>query len=304
MKTWYWLIRRELWEHHGSLVRAPLIAALVCLVLNGMGLLLGEVNLGGHLIHVASMSHLASISADQVGQGLDVLLASVVLLIGLLMGFTVFFYALGALYDDRRDHSVLFWKSLPISNTQTVLSKVLVALVVAPAITLGVGLVAGLTLLAMASLVMVYHGLPLEWWFAAHPLRVIGTLLSLWPIYVLSALPTVGWLLLCSAWARGKPFLWAVVLPVGAAMMLTWLQWMGLPNLHAWAGLGQLLLGTFPMATSGLTLHHWGHSDGWTGLVGNVWSAAMSAPALWIGALLGVVLVAGAIAGRRRCVGA
>ena len=54
-------------------------------------------------------------------------------MVNIVLGVVVFFFCLGALFDDRKDRSVLFWKSLPISDQATVLSKVAMALVVAPA---------------------------------------------------------------------------------------------------------------------------------------------------------------------------
>ena len=57
-----------------------------------------------------------------------------------MLGFVVFFYCLGSLYDERKDRSVLFWKSLPVSDRDTVLSKALSALVVAPTLAIAVGI--------------------------------------------------------------------------------------------------------------------------------------------------------------------
>ena len=52
----------------------------------------------------------------------------------IVLGFVVFFFCLGSLYDERKDRSVLFWKSLPLSDGETVLSKAASALVVAPSL--------------------------------------------------------------------------------------------------------------------------------------------------------------------------
>ncbi|WP_210235883.1 ABC-2 transporter permease, partial [Mesorhizobium sp. M1C.F.Ca.ET.212.01.1.1] len=81
----------------------------------------------------------------------------VVLFIGVL-AFVVFFYCLGALYDDRRDRSILFWKSLPLSDTQTVLSKVISALIVAPLIAVIAGIITMLGFLLVISVVALMHG--------------------------------------------------------------------------------------------------------------------------------------------------
>src|SRR5688500_3753928 len=47
-----------------------------------------------------------------------------------------FFYGLDALHGERRDRSILFWKSLPVSDRTPVLSKVLVMMAVLPGIAL------------------------------------------------------------------------------------------------------------------------------------------------------------------------
>ncbi|GAE49902.1 membrane protein [Xanthomonas arboricola pv. pruni str. MAFF 311562] len=64
----------------------------------------------------------------------------------MVLAFVVFFYSLGSLYDDRRDRSVLFWKSLPVSDVQTVLSKAAWALLLAPLIAIVIGVLVGLAL--------------------------------------------------------------------------------------------------------------------------------------------------------------
>src|SRR5690606_13399618 len=94
----------------------------------------------------------------------------------IVLAFVVFFYCLGALYDDRRDRSVLFWKSLPLSDTQTVLSKLASALVVAPVLAV---IAAVLTLLGFALMIsivgMAYGGNPMTLvWGPANPLSIIG----------------------------------------------------------------------------------------------------------------------------------
>src|SRR6185503_18127636 len=98
-------------------------------------------------------------SMDTVGAGLDLVMYSPSMIISIVMGFVVFFYCLGALYDDRRDRSILFWKSLPISDASTVLSKVISATIVAPVIAVVVGVIVGMLQLIMVTLTLSFHGL-------------------------------------------------------------------------------------------------------------------------------------------------
>ena len=139
-KTMYWLVKREFWEHRGGFFWAPLISGGVFLVLNLMALITGEV-LGGHNAHFNSVGGIdfgghpgginlnGNIDADmlgKIGTGLDIAMYAVAGIVLMIMAVIVFFYCLGSLYDDRRDRSILFWKSLPISNRATVLCELFV----------------------------------------------------------------------------------------------------------------------------------------------------------------------------------
>ncbi len=308
----YWLVKREFWEHRGGFLWAPIIAGGIFLLLTMIGLITAEIigarngfSIGGSGALQAVMSRMDAGDMSQVGMALDVSMFSATALIFVVLGFVVFFYCLGALYDDRRDRSVLFWKSLPISNTSTVLSKVISATVLAPVIALITGIVAGLLQLVMMTVVLSFHGVNVwQLLVLAHPFRVTANLIGYLPLYVAWALPSVGWLLLCSAWARSKPFLWATALPVGAGLMLNWFGILGLINLPAswfWHNIGlRALLSVFPGSGALATL-----AQGNVQLDGNqLLNLGQSyqllyQPSLWIGIVAGAALLAGAIWCRR-----
>ena len=231
MNTFTWLLKREYWEHRGGFQWAPLIAAGIILAVFTIGALTG-VNAAQSNLHEAVINNvkLGDIAAAmtpeqraQVGGALDVALFFSAAPIAITLAIVTFFYLLGSLYDDRRDRSMLFWKSLPISDLQTVLSKVVTATVVAPLFALAASLVMMLGLLLVLSLVvMFYGGNPITViWGPASPLKVLGKLTLLLPLNALWALPSIGWLMLCSAWARSKPFLWATLLPVSVATCIS-----------------------------------------------------------------------------------
>src|SRR5206468_10746510 len=48
------------------------------------------------------------------------------------------FYCLDALYGERRDRSILFWKSLPVSDVMAVLSKLAIPIVILPLLSFAV----------------------------------------------------------------------------------------------------------------------------------------------------------------------
>ena len=127
---------------------------------------------------------------------------------------------------------MLFWKSLPVSDTHMVLSKLAWALVLAPLLAIGIGILIGVAMWLISALTITVNGLPAggAMFTHSHPLRVIGGVISSLPVYMMWSLPAVGWLMFCSAWARSKPFLWAVLVPVLACVIVSMTDI--LPGLH------------------------------------------------------------------------
>jgi ABC-2 type transport system permease protein len=129
--------------------------------------------------------------------------------------FTVFivgiFYCLDALHGERRDRSILFWKSLPVSDRTSVLSKAIVPLAILPLLTFVIVLATQLIMLLLSSAVLLPSGLAGTTWQLLPWPRL---LLILFYGLVTSALweaPVFAWLLLVSSWARRATFLWAVL---------------------------------------------------------------------------------------------
>jgi ABC-2 type transport system permease protein len=202
----YWSLRRELWENR-SLYIAPLSVAGVIL----LALLVSTVN-----VHVKVTGDLHGPDALS---GLAIALAFVsmaIILTSLLVGV---FYCLGALHNERRDRSILFWKSLPVSDLTTVASKVLIPLAVLPAITFAIVLAMQLIMLLIAYLAYQLTGTGVAN-LAALPLGQIWLILVYGLItQTLWYAPVWGWLLLVSAWARRAPFLWAVLPPLALCIV-------------------------------------------------------------------------------------
>ncbi len=311
MKTFYWLVKREFWEHKGGFFWAPVVTGIVFLALNFMGIVLGEVfgrrNNWGVFKYGEMKFHPEDM--NNVGAMVDISLYAIAGIVLCVTAIVVFFYCLGALYDDRRDRSVLFWKSLPLSDTSTVLSKVASAALLAPAIAVVIGVIVGLAMSFLFTVVASMHGVGL--WsllIAAHPIRVVLTMILLIPLYAIWALPTIGWLLLCSSWARSKPFLWAIALPVGAGVIVSWFDLMGFAGLSSewfWKNVVGRLLGS--LAPGGWVgnaspLSGVGHDDP-ASLMNSMDLAyhysALASPSLWIGAVAGAAMIAGAIWFRR-----
>ena len=315
-----WLIRRELWEHKGMLLWTP---AVIGIVLTVLGTLLTmstiartktrtAVTVNGEEVSWSAIFNAPSF-ARQKNEFIDAVANNYAYLAAplfLALGFLVFFYCLSALHDDRRDRSILFWKSLPVSDLQTVLSKAAIALLVAPVLVLAAACLTSLALLLGLAIVMEMNGIHVFGELATRPglylspLRLFGLL----PVYCLWALPTVGWLLMVSSWARGKVFLWAVGVPLLLAVLLVWGG--ELAQLQAQANwiqskvIARTLLGTLPgnwyLFEPGLLpqLHAGGPRMAQIDVFGNSWSS-LGLPAAWLGAAAGAAMIWAAVRLRR-----
>jgi ABC-2 type transport system permease protein len=136
------------------------------------------------------------------------------------MWILTIFYALDALYAERKDKSILFWRSIPTTDAETVLSKLLTAVVVIPIVTFAVVVVTHLVVLLITSIWVSLQGANawhLIWSatpFVDNWLATLAFLLAI-PLWLS---PFIGWFLLVSAYAKRSPLLVAflpiIVLPL------------------------------------------------------------------------------------------
>jgi len=310
------LLKREYWEHRGGFYWAPIWVSGIMLLLTVLGIIAAEgassrfeIRSGIHWDELAA--HLSKGDFVHAGMGLDVAYVALAGLLCVVLFFVLFFYLLGALYDDRRDRSVLFWKSLPVSDTATVLSKVAAAVLLAPLISFLVATVAYVALLVVVGIWTLFHGLnPLPAIAASHTLGLFWRMLLTLPVDALLALPTVGWLLFWSAYARSKPFLWAVLVPLFAFIANSWIGMMGLPSISRRFMLeeliGRLLFGIFPgqwlndKNPAFIDPEHAFERGNMLSLLdpSNVYGL-LATPGIWIGAAAGIAMIAAAVWLRR-----
>src|SRR5437773_5831290 len=197
----YWSVRREVWENR-SIYVIPLIVAAVQV----FGFAISTIGLADRRRAVLLLDPAHQRAAIEMPYDLA----------AMMMIFTVFivgvFYCLDALHGERRDRSILFWKSLPVSDFTTVLSKTTIPLVVLPMISFAIVVCVQVVMLLMTSGVLIFHGMSPATTWGAFP--VFQNWLVL--LYGLVAIalwhsPIYGWLLLVSGWARRAAFLWAVL---------------------------------------------------------------------------------------------
>jgi ABC-2 type transport system permease protein len=202
----YWSVRRELWENRAIYV-APLAGAAVFVV----GFLISLIWLPRDVRALAGLdpAFQRTVLAHPYAHA-GMLITMIAFLVGI-------FYSLDALHSERRDRSILFWKSLPVSDFTTVLSKASIPLVVLPVIAfvLSVALQVIALLLSVAVLFVSGASKAVAW---APPLFEMQVVL-LYGVIVMALwhAPIYCWMLLVSGWARRATFLWAVFPPLALA---------------------------------------------------------------------------------------
>lgn len=273
VRRFAWSLRRELWEHR-SLTAAPLAAAVVVLV----AFVLGSARLAGRVRAAA-----ASPPGQQPSLTVPFdLAASLILLVTFAVGA---FYCLDALHAERRDRSILFWKSLPVSDGASVLAKAGIPLFVLPLWGFAVVVAAQLVILLVGVLASLRSGtdptplLAPSAWFRAPRVAYGVAVHALWHA------PLYAWLLLASAWARRMPLLWAVLPPLGLGVF----ERVAFGTTHAVALLRWRLTGALPEAFDLAAPDGFGLRP----------VAFLVSPGLWAGLLCASLFLAAAIRLRR-----
>lgn len=315
MNTFPTLLKREFWEHKGGLLWAPVVVSGILLVFALGSLLLGlafkgsALKMNGEHIVVDGQLIDAAIQAKIASGMVFAALPSMAPLAGML-ALVLFFYALGSLYDDRKDRSVLFWKSMPVSDSATVLSKLASMLVVAPLITAAIGGLLGVVLVLVAAASMSVFGAGILGTVLATPDLYLTpiAIVAMVPVYALWVLPSIAWCMAVSAWAKRAPFLWAVGLPLGVAILLSWQEAMFDASLGArwfWENVVGRFFGSFIPGLWFAFGGEWtaldGFKPGQSGVMEIVAKsyATLASPSLWIGLAVGAALVTLAIRLRR-----
>ena len=278
-RQFYWSVRRELWENR-AIYFAPLIAAGVFMV----GFLISAINLRRHLgvspLDPARQHHYLF----QHYELSSVLIMGTAFIVGI-------FYTLDALYGERRDRSILFWKSLPVSDVTTVLSKITIPAVILPFVSLIVTMGTQLLMLMLGTAIFAGSGVDLpKLWTDASFFRV--SLILLYHIVTVHGLwyaPIYGWLLFISAWSPRAPFIWAFLPP----FVICGAEKLAFNTTHCFNLLGSRLKGPdSSMTASG----GGGHMDTLSSLIP---AHFFSQPGLWIGLAIAAAFLVAAVRLRR-----
>ena len=207
-RPFYWSVRRELWEHR-ALWMAPLVAAaliLLSFVVNSLHLP------GGRVLTNIEPGTLRAIATGFYGAVSSVIVLTMIIV--------TWFYCLDALYSERRDRSILFWKSLPVSDVTTVSSKLFVAAAVAPSISFTIVVATQLVILLIGSAIVLFAGgSPGALWSSVSLLQLTLALLYFLVVQAIWFAPLLAWLIFASAGVRRSPTLGALAVPAALCLV-------------------------------------------------------------------------------------
>src|SRR5438046_798593 len=205
-RPFYWSVWRELWENHSIYIAPSIVSAIILL-----RSFVGSFHLPGRRQNALLLDPARRRAAIELPYDIA----------AMMLIFTAFiigvFYCLDALHGERRERSILFWKSLPVSDLTTVLSKVSVSLVVLPLVSFAVIVATQFMMLLISTAALLPSGLAATTWANFNLLQQSLVLLYGLIAIALWHAPIYGWALLVSGWVRRATFLWAVLPLLGIA---------------------------------------------------------------------------------------
>lgn len=242
------LLKREFWENKGIFLYVPLTLSALVILLILLTAFVVKVNVevdeegtnqGSRRdrdfewrieasdtrpvqdVYIAKLQELSHKEAWEQEEALAGLLRIVSGPIRVSLWFVIIFYLLGSLYEDRKDRSVLFWKSMPVSDAMTVVSKLLAAVILAPAIAFLFILATQLSVLVIASILAISAEVSV-WSTLWGPAQ----LYTYWPLVLAAltlqafwSLPIYGFVMLVSSYARSVPLIWVLAVPAVIALV-------------------------------------------------------------------------------------
>ncbi len=315
MNTFLTLLKREYWEHKTGFQWVPVgisALALFATLLAVLFLTNDTVKISIGAQNPTDLLGLWEATASDSDKRLAMTAwyYSNILNLAVVMGFVGYFYCLGALYDDRKDKSILFWKSLPISDAETVLSKVVSVCIVLPLLIFAISVITNIGMMLIGLLfAAMSHGdiagmvfspgviLTASWY------QLVASFMA-----VLWVFPFIGYLLFISSATKKVPFLvsW---LPIIVIVIIESIVFRS-GNFIGW--IGTQFSGIFKAYSTPYSIMSqfdeeglselkevtsrigWDFGDGW-----GSFSNQLTDMNLWFGLIIGSLFIAGAIYIRR-----
>lgn len=302
------LVRREFWEHRWAFQYAPLIIFGLGLLVLFMGVMFtGEID-GNRLFTDSAMRELAELNADDKARAARLFLLGMNVQFNGIMLIVLFFYLVGSLYDERKNRSILFWKSLPVSDGSTILSKLITAGIAVPVVYMMIAALLQLIFVlvvsgfAMSADISVWENI----WKPANLLTLWFHILVAIPIQMLWLLPIFGWCMFCSAFAPRLPWLIAIAIPGLLGLLQSYLnisENLRISEYNIW----YLLLERMGKGILPISIHSDGDGfeDAFVGSMDGAFTIAESLSRfarvdMWVGIAIGLLFLYGAIMLRRR----
>jgi len=229
------LLKREFWEHKIAILYVPLVITLFSIGLvalsavstpfysvtvessgSSQNVTIGMADTSLSEIVGPKLKQFSQRSETQKAKVFEELYSGSSFILLITLWFVIFFYLQGALYEDRKDRSILFWKSLPVSDGLTVASKLVTALIVIPAIYLVFVVITQLGFIIIASIVAAFNSVDV-WSTLWTPANLVTRWLAMMAFFLYTALwclPFFTWILLVSSWAKSVPFAWVIGVPL------------------------------------------------------------------------------------------
>ncbi|UTW54346.1 hypothetical protein [Kordiimonas sp. SCSIO 12610] len=300
------LIKRDYLEGKGGYFWAPLVALGIAVFFSLLPIL-GLTDSGNVFVinsdNIDLQEFLRRINEhtpEEISAGATFILSGFASLVWVPLPFVIVFTLLDQLYSERKDKSVLFWKSMPVSDTEEVLAKFIMPVFIAPVIYLAIFFVGTLIFAFILSIVSLFLG---------------GPLVELWPIWnliqgcivfiltfftmILWAAPLLAWFMLVSAYAPKVPFIFAFA-PPAFIMALEGIMFEG-TNFAEWIG---TRLGGWLGSVEGI--RHYNVNDvedlftvGWD-FLGTIVGHSLTSGNFWVGIIIAAAFLFGAIEIRKR----
>ena len=284
-QSFSWSLRRELWEQR-AIYLAPLGAAVLFLI----GFLISTIHLPEQIRAArALVPTYLSHHVEEPYELASALVMGVALLVAL-------FYSLDCLQSERRDRSILFWKSLPVSDFTTVLAKACIPVFVVPVVAFVVTVATQLVMVLISAPILAASGINLGTTWSQHSLLRSWWLLlyHLITVHGLWWAPFYGWLLLVSAWARRGSFLWTASWAIVPPFAVGYLEYLVFDTSHFAHMLEERFSG------SGMEAVTVPGTMPWNSMTQLTPGRFLTSAGLWIGLALFTVFFVGAVRLRRQ----
>lgn len=222
MQSFQMNIQKELWEYKKIFVWLPIILASLMVLIPLFNYLLGDgmpINWQYQINRISQQQD--NVLFSQIVFGFISVLFAPFIIVAFIVQL---YYFTACLFDERRDLSIVFWRSLPVPDSQAIAVKLLVGAIILPAIFMLAATVVLLLFIFVALIACIVLSTSQNidiWgiWFSGNWIsNFLITWSSLIPLSVW-LMPVFTWLMLASIFAKKAPFLWAI-LPIAILVIV------------------------------------------------------------------------------------